>query len=62
VWLPVNSLASSRSIWSPWPAWSASLAGDLGVAVRDYEVFDPRSQLFELEREANSGSPVSANR
>ncbi|MFO1093109.1 MAG: M56 family metallopeptidase [Planctomycetaceae bacterium] len=60
-WLPVNSLASSRSWWSPWPAWSASLASDLGLPVRDYEIFDPRSQMFELRHEADAGSRGAAH-
>lgn len=60
VWLPVNGLASSRSWWSPWPSWSAALAGDLGLPARDYEVFDPRSQLFELEEEALGGASASS--
>ncbi len=37
-WLPVNPDASRRSIWSPWPTWSAQALNSLGIVVRDYEV------------------------
>jgi len=36
-WPPVNPLASARSRWSPWPAWTASALQCVGVSVRDYE-------------------------
>jgi len=53
-WLPLNSLASTRSVWSPWPAWSAALASDLGFEARDYEMYDRRSQVYELREAARS--------
>lgn len=49
LWLPVNVLASPRSSWSPWPSWSANVLHDFGIQAPDYEPFDARSQLFELE-------------
>jgi beta-lactamase regulating signal transducer with metallopeptidase domain len=36
-WPPVNPLASARSTWSPWPAWTASALQSVGVTARDYE-------------------------
>jgi beta-lactamase regulating signal transducer with metallopeptidase domain len=48
VWLPVNALASSRSHWTPWPTWSASVLHDFGISVRDFERFDERCELHEL--------------
>jgi bla regulator protein BlaR1 len=45
VWLPVNPDASRRSIWSPWPAWSARALNLVGVVVRDYEVDGHRLSL-----------------
>jgi beta-lactamase regulating signal transducer with metallopeptidase domain len=59
-WLPVDSLASSRSMWSPWPSWSAALATDLGIAARDYEMYDRRTQLYELREAARPPAPSSA--
>ena len=38
IWLPVNVSASNRSVWSPWPRWSASILHELGITVRDYEI------------------------
>ncbi len=38
VWLPIDVSASSRSVWSPWPRWSASALYEFGIAARDYEV------------------------
>lgn len=53
VWAPVDVLQSSRSHWSPWPTWSASVLSHLGVAVRDYEMYDPEAQLYELRHQAD---------
>lgn len=58
IWLPVNSLASPRALWSPWPAWSAELLQTVGVAARDYEVYDRRLELHDLRREREVGLPV----
>lgn len=38
VWLPINMGASHRSVWSPWPQWSATALHELGVTVRDFEI------------------------
>lgn len=38
LWAPLDAEASRRSLWSPWPGWSAAVLQSLGVSVRDYEV------------------------
>ncbi len=38
IWLPVNEEASGRSVWSPWPKWTATALHELGIAARDYEL------------------------
>jgi hypothetical protein len=48
VWLPADVLATPRAAWSPWPKWTATTLAGVGVQVRDYEVYDRRTQLFEL--------------
>jgi len=48
VWAPVDVVRSSRSLWSPWPKWTAATLLIVGVSVRDYEAYDPQSQLYEL--------------
>ncbi|WP_182864606.1 M56 family metallopeptidase [Rhodopirellula sp. JC639] len=53
LWLPVNLLASSRARLSPWPTWSAEVLHDFGVSVRDYERFDARHDLNELQRDVD---------
>jgi beta-lactamase regulating signal transducer with metallopeptidase domain len=47
VWLPLDPLASDRSIWSPWPTWSADVLHEVNVSVRDYEIFQHGHQLHE---------------
>ncbi len=59
VWIPMDPLASSRSMWSPWPHWTAKAAHCFNYNLRDYEHFDRRSQLFEVSREASS--PVATH-
>jgi len=49
VWLPVNPLASRRSLWSPWPRWSAHVLDTSGIAVRDYEVDGHRLQPHDRQ-------------
>ncbi len=49
-WLPVNPDASRRSVWSPWPAWSARTLNLVGVAVRDYEVDGHRLSLHNHDK------------
>jgi beta-lactamase regulating signal transducer with metallopeptidase domain len=48
IWLPTNALATSRSSWSPWPKWTASILHDFDIQVRDFETFDERTQIYEL--------------
>ena len=43
--VPLDASASSRSLWSPWPAWSARVLQTLGVSVRDYEIDGHRQRL-----------------
>lgn len=38
IWIPFNPSSSSRSMWSPWPEWSATALHVFGVSVRDYEI------------------------
>lgn len=56
VWIPIDPLSSSRSLWSPWPSWTAKTANCFGYKLRDYEVFDRRSQYYEVMRETMRGS------
>jgi beta-lactamase regulating signal transducer with metallopeptidase domain len=49
LWLPVDPLASSRSVYSPWPTWTARVAHSFGYNLRDYEQFDRRVQIYELQ-------------
>jgi hypothetical protein len=42
VWLPLDGGASRRSVWSPWPRWTASCLQTVGISVRDYEVDNHR--------------------
>ncbi|HVW01981.1 MAG TPA: M56 family metallopeptidase [Planctomycetaceae bacterium] len=45
IWVPLDARASTRSLWSPWPAWSARVLQTLGVSVRDYEIDGHRQHL-----------------
>lgn len=36
--LPLNAGASDRSLWSPWPTWSAQALHAVGVPARDFEI------------------------
>ncbi len=38
LWLPINPRASRRSSFSPWPTWSATGLGAVGMPVRDFEI------------------------
>lgn len=38
IWIPLNPMASHRSIWSPWPRVSAEVLQTFGITVIDYEV------------------------
>lgn len=48
VWLPTNAMASSRSRWSPWPTWTASVLHSFDIHVRDFEPFDEQTAMHEL--------------
>jgi beta-lactamase regulating signal transducer with metallopeptidase domain len=48
LWLPSNPLDSSKSFYSPWPAWSAAGLHALDVNVPDFDPFDPQMQVHEL--------------
>jgi hypothetical protein len=50
--IPCDSLASSRAFWSPWPTWTAQSVHCFGITLRDYERYDPRSQVFEIAIDA----------
>lgn len=50
LWLPINPYASRRSVWSPWPTWSAQALGLIGIVVRDYEVDGHRLTLPSQKR------------
>lgn len=52
IWIPADVLKSSRSHWSAWPTWTASALNAAGLPVRDYDVYDTRSQLYELMEDA----------
>jgi beta-lactamase regulating signal transducer with metallopeptidase domain len=38
VWIPLDPASSSRSMWSPWPEWTAVALHAMGISVRDYEI------------------------
>lgn len=38
VWVPLNTDSTGRSLFSPWPSWSARTLQSLGISVRDYEI------------------------
>jgi bla regulator protein BlaR1 len=49
-WLPTNPLASPKTSYSPWPAWSAAALHAFDVSVRDFDQFDSRLQIYELTK------------
>jgi len=51
VWLPVDALASSRTVWSPWPTWSATTLHSFGINARDYQPFEHRVLIHELRED-----------
>jgi hypothetical protein len=60
VWIPSDPLASSRSTYSPWPAWTAQVMHCFGCSLRDYEQFDWRVQPYELRlHEAGGEATIS---
>jgi beta-lactamase regulating signal transducer with metallopeptidase domain len=50
LWIPVAGPASRRSLWSPWPTWSATVLHTVGVPARDYEVDGHRFHPGEFHR------------
>jgi bla regulator protein blaR1 len=52
--IPCDPLASSRSVWSPWPKWTALSLHCFGCSLRDYEEFDRHTQVYELLLEGGS--------
>jgi beta-lactamase regulating signal transducer with metallopeptidase domain len=46
-WIPLDGRASRRSVWSPWPQWTARSLMSLGVEVRDYEIDGHRFSAHE---------------
>ena len=38
IWIPLNSQATGRTLFSPWPASTATLLHEVGISVRDYEL------------------------
>ena len=38
IWIPLNSQASGRTFFSPWPMPTATLLHEAGIEVRDYEL------------------------
>jgi len=53
LWIPTDPLASSRSVWSPWPKWTAESLHCFGCNLRDYEQYDRRTQLYEIMQDAS---------
>jgi hypothetical protein len=51
VWCPANVLSSPRANWSPWPRWTAVVLHDLGISVRDHEVYDRRTRVHEIRED-----------
>jgi len=51
LWLPTNPLASPKTNFSPWPAWSAAALHTINVSVRDFDQFDSRLQIYELSKD-----------
>jgi len=40
--LPLDVMASNRSVWSPWPTWSSRALQSVGLSARDYEIDNHR--------------------
>ncbi|MFC1758094.1 hypothetical protein ACFL2H_04910 [Planctomycetota bacterium] len=47
IWIPLNPMASRRSIWSPWPHVSTEVLQTFGIAVTDYEIDGHRLRHHE---------------
>ncbi len=59
VWAPCDVLASTRTIWSPWPSWSAGVLRSIEIPARDFEPFERRTRAYELEHEPAVSSPAN---
>lgn len=55
-WLPVNAAASGRSMWSPWPGWTAKVLYEFGIVARDYEIDGHRLPQHRHVPAASSGN------
>jgi len=53
VWLPLDSMASAKALYSPWPTWSATVLHGFGIAARDFDRFEHRLRLHELREEVD---------
>ena len=53
VWVPANVLSSPRANWTPWPTWTAGVLHDVGIAVRDHELYDRRTRVHEILEDVN---------
>ncbi|MCA9080039.1 MAG: M56 family metallopeptidase [Planctomycetaceae bacterium] len=58
-WIPVNVFASPRSMWSPWPRWTADALHDFGIHVRDYETHARGTNAYELLELDQRGSSLN---
>ncbi|HVU86168.1 MAG TPA: M56 family metallopeptidase [Pirellulales bacterium] len=45
LWVTMDVSASTRSLWSPWPTWSARVLRSVGITARDYEIDGHRLRL-----------------
>lgn len=50
LWVPIGTTASRRSLWSPWPGWSATILRTVGLPARDHEVDAHRLNPGEFHR------------
>jgi beta-lactamase regulating signal transducer with metallopeptidase domain len=58
IWLPADVLASPRSRWSPWPAWSSAVLHDFGVTARDFDVYYGPFEPHELQERGQAIDPA----
>lgn len=54
LWIPTHPLASSKTWYSPWPHWTAAVLHAFDIPVRDFDPFDSRLQLHDLEKQGSS--------
>lgn len=54
IWLPTNPLASPKTSYSPWPAWSAAALHTFDISVKDFDRFDARLQMHDLLEQEKS--------